>query len=109
MATIVVSAQEVITAAENVIAGILAKREAKNEEMILNTINHSFPGKLRKFFGVKPLTREEAIKKLRADFYGSWYPSIYAWGDLEKAKNLLRLAKHGDPVTLNEEDCRVLF
>ena len=64
----------------------------------------------RKFyiFRGKSITRERAIQKLRDVILGN-YPSNYAWGDLSHAKKLLILAKYGNPVTLNEEDIRVLF
>lgn len=107
MATIVMSAEKVIEAAEATIAGILAKRDLRDEETIQKWMQPR-----RTFWGkVKTRTREEAIKAL--DDYGNdsmWgWRSIAGWGDLDHAKKLLALAKHGDPVTLNENDVRVLF
>ena len=104
MATIVMSAEKVIEAAEKTIAGIKAQRKKENEEKISAWMGP------RRFLWIKlkPRTREQAIKAL--DNSDSWgWRSEYAWGDLEHAKKLLALAKHGDPVTLNENDVRVLF
>lgn len=104
MATIVMSAEKVIEAAEATIAGILAKRDLRDEEQISRWMGP------RRFLWIKlkPRTREQAIKAL--DGSSSWgWRSMYAWGDLDHAQKLLALAKHGDPVTLNENDVRVLF
>ena len=104
MATIVMGAEKVIEAAEQTIAGILATRDLRDEEQIKKWMGP------RRFLGIKlkPRTREQAIKAL--DNSDSWgWRSMYAWGDLEQAQKLLHLAKHGDPVTLNENDVRVLF
>lgn len=108
MATITVSADKVIEAVELTIQQIQAARESQNEKMIAQAIKASTPSKFAAFFGKKQLTREEAIAKLRKDIWG-WYPSNVGWADLNHAKKLMVLAKNGDPVTLNEEDCRVLF
>lgn len=108
MATIVMSAEKVIEAAENTIKFIQSERVVRNEQMITKCIRYSISGRIRSIFGVTPLTRKQAEKKLLNDTWG-FYPSTYAWGDLEKAHNLKRIAEHGDPVTLNEEDVRVLF
>ena len=104
MATIVLPAEKVIAAAEATIAHIKKVRKDQDEENITNWMRP------RKFlwFTLRARSREEAIKAL--DVSDSWgWRSNYAWGDLNKAKDLLRLARHGDPVTLNEEDVRVLF
>lgn len=108
MATIVMSAAEVIVAAEATIAHIKAVREKENKKMIAAEIKDSLPGLLRKLLGLRPLTEEQAIRRLQSDPW-AWYPSQRGWGDLEKAKKLLKLTKHGDPVTLNQEDVNVLF
>ena len=108
MGTIVMAANRVIEAADTTIARIEAKRAEKNERMIQLKIENSIPGRLRKFFGASPLTKEQAIKALLNDGW-FFFPSEYAWGDLQHAKKLKKLAQHGDPVTLNEEDIRVLF
>lgn len=104
MATIVLESAKVIAAAEAAIARIRAYRKEQDEESIAKFMRP------RKFLGLKlrTRTRAEAIKAL--DNSTSWgWRSITGWGDLDKAKGLLRLAGHGDPVTLNEEDVRVLF
>ena len=104
MATIVLPAEKVIAAAENTIAYIRNERNGEDEKKIAEWM------KPRKFlwFKLRARTREEAIKAL--DNSDSWgWRSEYAWGDLKHAKKLLRLAQLGDPVTLNEDDVRVLF
>jgi hypothetical protein len=103
MATIVMSAEKVIAAAQATIEKIKVDRNAENEKMIAEIM------KQKRFiiFG-RTLTRAEAIKDLIDDVWG-FYPCIHGWGDLEHAHKLLKLAQHGDPVTLNEEDTRVLF
>ena len=103
MATIVCSAEKVKAAAQTTIDNITAIRKAEDERTIAKRM------KQKRFilFG-RTITREEAIKDLTEDRW-SFYPYMYAWGDYEHAKKLLLIAEHGDPVTLNEEDARVLF
>lgn len=108
MATIVMSADKVIEAAETTIANIMSKRAEDNKQMEDYAIRNSIPGPISKLFGRKTLTREQVVENYCKDIW-AFYPSVHAWGDLEKAKNLLKLAQHGDPVTLNENDVRVLF
>jgi hypothetical protein len=104
MATIVLPAEKVIAAAEATIANIEKVRKERDEENITNWMK---PRKVL-WFTLRARTREEAIKAL--DHSDSWgWRSQYAWGDLKHAKKLLRLARLGDPVTLNEDDVRVLF
>lgn len=108
MATIVMESAKVIEAAQQVIDRIMAKRKQRDEAAIAKRMQ---PQKFL-WFTTKALTREEAIAKLDKEaentFLGEWR-SQYAWGDLAKAKALLKLAQHGDPVTLNEDDIEVLF
>lgn len=106
MATIIMESAKVIEAATNVINNIAAKREAKDNCYIDAAMQP------RKFlcFNLKTRTKKEAIKYLdESDIEGWGWRSEYAWGDLDHAKKLLKLAQHGDPVTLNEKDVRVLF
>lgn len=104
MATIQMDSQKVIAACEAVIAKILAHREKRDEAAIAKHMASRSLG----WRGLYWPTREQAIRNLdRSDSWG--WRSVYAWGDLDHAKKLLLLAKHGDPVTLNEEDTRVLF
>ena len=108
MATIVLPAEKVIAAAENTIAHIRNERNGEDEKKIAEWM------KPRKFlwFKLRTRTREEAINALDKHCTESWYGdwrSEYEWGDLKHAKKLLRLARLGDPVTLNEDDVRVLF
>jgi hypothetical protein len=103
MATIVMSAEKVIEAATKVIAEIEARRNVENEGMI----SEKMKDKRFILFG-RTLTRDEAIKELK-DARWSFYPCMYYWSDLNHVRKLLKLAQHGDPVTLNEEDTSVLF
>lgn len=102
MATIVVSASAVIEAAQRTIEAVKLRRDTENEKTI------AYYMQPRKFlwFKLKPRTREGAIHEARM----AWeYPCTLGHDILIHAKKLLTLAQHGDPVTLNEEDCRVLF
>jgi hypothetical protein len=108
MATIVLPADKVIEDATKVIADIMAVRNKADSEAISRVIalhkNFSF----RKGFYNKT---EEQAKQWICDqgALSSWGFSIYAWGTLNEAKKLLKLAQHGDPVTLNQEDVNLLF
>ncbi|OQB10051.1 MAG: hypothetical protein BWY21_00535 [Parcubacteria group bacterium ADurb.Bin216] len=104
MATIIVPAAKVLEAALAKIEAIETVRKASDAKTEAKLVYG------RKFLGFStgPKTLEEAKRKLRYDTCGT-YPSAYAWDDLDHARKLLTLAQHGDPVTLNEEDCRVLF
>lgn len=106
MATIVMESAKVIEAAERTIRKIKSERDKCDNVRIDREMGRkSFS--FRRGFYYK--TRDEAIKALdaRREFMG--WRSWYAWEDLDKARNLWRIAKHGDPVTLNEDDVRVLF
>lgn len=107
MATIVISAAKVIEACEKTIAHIEAVRLERDEACIAKVMaDKIFVGWFKRDYP----TREQAIKYLDEDKHHFWgWRSCYAWDDGKHAKNLLRLAKQGDPVTLNEEDCRVIF
>jgi hypothetical protein len=105
MATITVSSDKVVDAATKVIEHIESIRKNRDENEIEVVMSRT-----RGFFKKYHFTREQAIKyldQLPHSYFG--WRSVYAWGDLEHAKKLLVLAKNGDPVTLNEEDTRVLF
>lgn len=104
MATITLPAAKVIEAAEKTIQHIKDTRKREDEEAIVETMAKRRLG----WRGFYYLNREQAIKYLDTSDMWGWR-SVYAWGDVAKAKDLLRLAKHGDPVVLNENDCRVLF
>ena len=107
MATIVMSADKVINAAKWVIEEIKDYQVRRDEETIMNVITTKkvFNWKQFKFI---TRTREEAIKYLNESNMFGWR-CMRGWGDFKHAEKLLKLAKHGDPVTLNEEDTRVLF
>ena len=106
MATIVMSARQVINAANATIAYIEGQREKEDENNIRRVMLSTRIGAWFKRYNP---TREQAIKILdnSCEFMG--WRSCRGWGDLRKAQDLLRLAKMGDPVTLNEDDVRVLF
>lgn len=104
MATIVMDSQKVIEAAQAVIDKIMAHRNLRDEKAIAKEMATRSLG-WRGFYWP---TRQQAIKALdKSDCWG--WRSVYAWGDLDHAKGLLKLAHHGDPVTLDTEDIRVLF
>ena len=104
MATIVMESAKVIEAAEKVLAHIKAIRLEQDEAAIAHWMrSRTFLG-----FKLKIRTREQAIKALEDNDMFGWR-SIYAWGTKSKAHALLKLAQHGDPVTLNEKDIEVLF
>lgn len=105
MATIVMSAEKVIGAANYIIERIEANQNAADEANIKRVMLGKKIGKWFKFYNP---TREQAIEILDEGNIFGWR-SQRGWGDLAHAKKLLILAKHGDPVTLNEEDTRVLF
>ena len=107
MATIIMSAEKVIAACENAIQVIQAKRNKIDEETIQAAMNQRMFSFKRGFY---KMNREESIKWVNEQsIWSSWGWSIYAWGDLDHAKKLLKLAQHGDPVTLNEKDTAILF
>lgn len=108
MATIVMDSQKVIDAAEFTINDIRARRLAEDESNIAFYIARNKPKGIFKKLGFKPPTREQAIKKLSEDGW-SFFPCIRGYGTLEKCEKLRKLAQHGDPVTLNEEDIHALF
>lgn len=108
MATIIMSAQQVIDAATKVIADIEAKRKKKDEDAIYNAIHYARRFSFKR--GFYRMNREEAIAWVHEqNVFGMWGFSAYAWGTLAEARALLKLAQHGDPVTLNQNDIAVLF
>lgn len=106
MATIIMESAKVIEAATKTIAYIDAERLRGDEEAITHMM-----AKPRRNWMLQRyhFTREQAIEYMTNWSDGFGWRSIYAWGDRRKAKALLLIAQHGDPVTLNEEDTRVLF
>lgn len=105
MATIVLDSAKVIAAAEGAIARIMGIREERDRR----AIDRMMAPRERLWRSTVRLTEAEAIKALDegADMFG--WRSRYAWGALDKAKALRKLAQYGDPVTLNEDDIYVLF
>lgn len=108
MATIVMVSEKVIEAADKQIASIREVRLQEDEANISQYIRRSIPGKFFAKLGFKAPTREQAIEKLSKDIW-NFFPSVKYWATLEKCKKLRKLAQHGDPVTLNEEDILALF
>lgn len=105
MATIIMSADKVIEAANKVIESINNERNRRDEDNISRAMS-----KKRGIFKKYYLTREQAIDYLKSNhdaFFG--WRSVYMWDTLSKAEALLKLANHGDPVTLNQDDIGVLF
>lgn len=105
MATIVLDSAKVITAAERAIAHIMGIREERDRK----AIDRMMAPRKRLWRSTVHLNEAEAIKALDAgaDMFG--WRSRYGWGTIDKAKALRKLAQHGDPVTLNEDDVYVLF
>ena len=107
MATIVIESAKVIEACEKTIASIMAKRDAENNATLSRIMEDTKFSFKRGFY---KMNRQEAFDWLcQQSWLSGWGFSRYAWGDLAHAKKLLRLAQLGDPVTLNEEDTRVIF
>jgi len=105
MATIVMGSTLVMQACNTTIERILTEREKRDENCIRKVMLSTRIGAWFKRYNP---TREQAIDILdKGDMWG--WRSQYAWGGLDHAKKLLRLAQLGDPVTLNEDDARVLF
>ncbi len=107
MAHIVCSAEKVREAALAVIKMIEEKRHDRDEKAIARVMQNERVA-WWKVWEPRGMTREQAIKWLDASDMWGWR-SGYAWGDLEKAKNLLLLAEHGDPVTIDADSARVLW
>lgn len=108
MATIQMSAQQVLDAANKIISKIDSERRKIDMVTISRAMNLVFRFSFRR--GFYRMNEAEALQWVKQQArYGGWGLSIYAWGDLYKAKSLLLIAQHGDPVTLNEDDVRVLF
>lgn len=106
MATIVMESAKVIAAADATISYIMGVREERDRK----AIDRRMAPRKRLWRSTVRLTEAQAIEALDVeDTFGYEWRSNYAWGDLNKAKALRKLAHHGDPVTLNEDDIRVLF
>ncbi len=110
MATITIPSAKVIEACEKTIASIIKARADSDENQIqyhLSQTWHTW------YFKPYRPTRVEVLKMLqtrgRRWDSGITFPSNYAWNDCSHAQKLLKLAQNGDPVTLNEEDVRVIF
>ena len=107
MAHIVCSAEKVRESAIRVIKKIEDVRTKRDEKAIARVMENE---RVCWWMIWKPvgMTREQAIKWLdESDMWG--WRSGYAGGDLDKAKKLLILAEHGDPVTIDEESASVLW
>ena len=107
MAHIVCSAEKVRQSAIRVINAIEETRTKRDETAIARVMKNERVC-WWKFWKPAGMTREQAIKWLDASDMFGWR-SGYAWDDLSKAKKLLILAEHGDPVTIDEESARVLW
>ena len=110
MSHITVSAAKVADSAQALIDRIMAERNRRDEKCINAMVGKKvFFAKGIFHMGWKPMTREDAIKSLCEEPILSGYPSIYAWGSLERAKKLLTLAKNGDPVIIDADDAQLLW
>lgn len=107
MAHIVCSAEKVREAAQAVIKQIEDTRTKRDEKAIARVMKNERVH-WWKLWQPAGMTREQAIKWLDASDMWGWR-SCYAYGDLSKAKKLLILAEHGDPVTIDGESALVLW
>ena len=106
MATIVMESSKVIEACEKVIARIEKHREDKDEKTIATRMQYKHGW----IWARKNYTREEAIDFLNEQTWLDSWGWCYAYGgQLQAAKKLLKLAQHGDPVTLNQDDIENIF
>lgn len=106
MATVVVSAEKVQAACLETILHVEAVQSKRDNELIDKVMQEKHGWFFWKYYP----TREQAVKILDEDKYYFWgWRSSYRYRDLDHANKLLMLAKVGDPMTLNEEDCRVIF
>ncbi len=101
-------ASKVIEACEKVIEHIKSVQETRNRESINSVMGHIMEIDWWKFKFIRVSNDEQAIKYLNDENMFGWR-SLYKHNDLDHAEKLLKLAKNGDPVTLNENDCDVLF
>lgn len=107
MATIVMSADKVIAAANKAINNILQYRKEMDQATIARLMRTKRFSFRRGFYY---FTEIEANNFLDSQGWESrWGRCEVGWGDLDKARALLKLSEHGDPVTLNTDDVRVLF
>lgn len=107
MATIVMESAKVIEACEKTITAIVSERNRRDNETLIKLMQKTMFSFTRGFY---KMNRQEAYDWLWSEScLSSWGFSYYAYEDLEHAKKLLKLAQLGDPVTLNEDDTRVIF
>lgn len=105
MTTIVKDAQNVIDAAEKIIAHIKNVLKEKTISIVMNTV---FRFSFRR--GFYRMNKQETIEYInKQDASGNYGCLRYARDDLGKARKLLLIAKHGNSVTLNCENVQVLY
>ena len=112
MATIAMNAAKVAAAAEDVIAHCNHIRNLRNEDKIAKVMAAEHKTWWKPWQKPYKLNREQAIAWLEADARDSWagyWQSSYCYTKEESAKSLLLMAKHGDPVVLDEDSVYVLF
>lgn len=105
MGTITLPAVQVQEAARKVIAEILAVRKQRDSEKVQRYMQKRWFN-FKRWFHYK--TEQEVLEWLEAHSFYGWL-SEYRFHDYEHAQKLLKLALHGDPVTLDQEDVEVLF
>lgn len=105
MAHITCSAEKVKLAAIAAIKRIEKIREERDNAKIARVIANKRKGW---FWNRRNRTIDEAIIWLDENSCFGWH-SEYGYYDLPIAKNLLVLAKHGDPVVIDTESARVLW
>ena len=112
MATITMNAAKVAAAAEDVIAHCNHIRNLRDEATIAEVMETERKAWWKPWQKPYKLNREQAIAWLEADAEISWtgyWRSTYGYTKEEKAKSLLLMAQHGDPVILDEASVYVLF
>lgn len=106
MATIVMESAKVIEACEKIINRVTKHRQDKNEEIIARRMQYRHGW----FWNRRNYTREEAIAFLdEQTWLDSWGWCYDYGGQLRRAKELLKMARLGDPVTLSQEDVQYIF
>lgn len=95
-------AETVLTQATNAIQAIRTERITRDEENIARAM-------LKKHFWTrKPFTRKDAIKYLNESDMWGWR-SAYGWGTMQVLQKLVLLAKHGNPVFVDEIGAKALW
>lgn len=91
MSSAKIKKEAVIEACKDIIFRINERRAYEDEQFLKRKME--WPNRFRHLFGVRKLTMEDMKEKYSRVSVGFVYPSIYAWGDLSVATELLELAE----------------